>query len=262
MTDDLVTNKQYIFIDESGTADVKSYDKQPYFCLIGLMVADNNRSNLKEDFENLKYKYFGTKTYIVHNTEIIRHLKTRTKIDSFATDLKKFLSKHNFFILSVLVNKEKAFRAGWDKQTILNRSYRILFSNLLKYLIAKDLIGQIISEASNIEQDIFIYKNMFHYLVNGISNLNISPTDAKKHLTSVSFVTKLNNDPEEQIADLYGSCPRLREEISEGKRKTGDLNQIQKTLLHSFETKLFMGTAKKLNKKKLYKAINSLVELP
>lgn len=256
------TKRHYIFIDESGTSDVKSYETQPYFTVIGLVVSDSSRLKIKNDFEELKQKHFGSKGYVIHNTEIVRHLKTETRINNFAADLKKFLCSHNFFIISTVIDKQKAFRLGWDKQTILDRSYRILFSNLLKFLIAKDLTGQIISEASNAEQDIFIYKNMFHYLVNGISNLNITPIDAKKHLTSVSFVTKLNNDPEEQMADLYGVCPRLNKEIIQDKNRIKKLNPIQKVLLESFEKKLFVGAAIKQNKKKLYKAINPLVELP
>jgi|GEM_PF-1364292 len=252
--------RHYIFIDESGTSDVSSYETQPYFTVIGLVIGDGSRLKFKNDFEELKQKHFGSKGYVIHNTEIIRHLKTEIRINHFASDLKNFLCSHGFFILSTIIDKQKAFRLGWSKQTVLDRSYRILFSNLLKFLIAKDLTGQIISEASNAEQDIFIYKNMFHYLVNGISNLGISPRDAKKHLTSVSFVTKLNNDPEEQLADLYGVCPRLKKEITQDKIKK--LNQVQKVLLESFKRKLFVGVAIKQNKKKLYKAINPLVELP
>lgn len=257
-----VTKKHFIFIDESGTSDVKSYKLQPYFTVIGLVVSANNREKIKVDFENLKLKHFGSKNYIVHNTEIRRYLKTEKKIKDFSLDLKTFLDKHNFFILSTMVDKEKAFRLGWVKTTILNRSYRLLFSNLLKFLIAKDLKGQVISEASNAEQDIIIYQNVFHYLVNGISNLDISPQEAKKHLTSVSFVTKLNNDPEEQISDLYGVCSRLKEELKNKTKKIEELNPIQKVLLESFEKKLFICKAINKNKAKLYNKINSSVRLP
>lgn len=255
-----VNKKHFIFIDESGTSDVKSFSVQPFFTVVGLVIGEKNREFLKNDFEDLKLKHFGSKNYVIHNTEIKRDLRTDQKIKNFATDLENFLNKHNFFILSTTVNKEKAFRLGWDKSTILNRSYRSLFSNLLKFLIAKNLKGQVISEASNSEQDIIIYQNVFHYLVNGISNLNITAKDTKKHLTSISFVTKFNNDPEEQIADLYGFCPRLKEEIKT--KNIEKLNPIQEVLLSSFEKKLFIGSAKNQDKLKLYKAINSVVKLP
>ncbi|MFA6184651.1 MAG: DUF3800 domain-containing protein [Candidatus Shapirobacteria bacterium] len=255
-----VNKKYFIFIDESGTSDVKSFKIQPFFTVVGLMIGENNREKMKIDFEDLKLKHFGSKNYVIHNTEIRRDLKTDIKIKNFSLDLEKFLNKYNFFILSTNVDKEKAFRLGWSKNTVLNRSYRSLFSNLLKFLIAKNLKGQVVSEASNSEQDIIIYQNVFHYLVNGISNLNITPQESKKHLTSISFVTKFNNDPEEQIADLYGVCPRLKEEINNKDIK--NLNPIQKVLLASFEKKLFIGFAKKKDKVRLYKEIKSTVKLP
>jgi len=176
--------KNYIFIDESGTSDVKSYKIQPYFTVIGLVISGGDtRDKLNEDFENLKELYFGSKGYVIHNTELLRHLKTDKRIENFALDLKKFLNSHHFFILHTIVNKEKAYKLGWAKSAVLKKSYRILFSNLLKFLIAKDLRGQVVSEASNVEQDIVIYQNMFHFLVNGIDNLNITPQEAKEHLT-------------------------------------------------------------------------------
>ena len=127
-----VNKKHFIFIDESGTSDVKSFSVQPFFTVVGLVIGEKNREFLKNDFEDLKLKHFGSKNYVIHNTEIKRDLRTDQKIKNFATDLENFLNKHNFFILSTTVNKEKAFRLGWDKSTILNRSYRSLFSNLLK----------------------------------------------------------------------------------------------------------------------------------
>jgi hypothetical protein len=257
-----VDKKHFIFIDESGTSDVKSYISQPYFAVIGLVIGENNREKMRIDFENLKLKHFGSKKYVIHGTEIRRFLKTDKNIENFSLDLNRFLNRHNFFILSTMVNKEKAYRLGWVKTTILNRSYRLLFSNLLKFLIAKKLRGQVVSEASNSEQDIIIYQNVFHYLVNGISHLNISPQETKKHLTSISFVTKLNNDPEEQLADLYGVCPKIFIEIKNKTKKYETLNPIHKVLINSFQKKLFSGKAIKTNKIRLYKTINPLVEIP
>jgi len=251
-----------IFIDESGTSDIKSYKNQPFFTLVGLVISSENRKKLNTDFQDLKQKHFGAKGYVIHNTEIVRHLKTPKKVQDFAVDLGKFLQKHQFFVLYTNTNKEKAFRLGWVKVTTLNRSYRILLSNLLKFLIAKNLRGNIVSEASNPEQDIIIYKSMFHLLVNGIERLKILPKQAKQHMTSLSFVTKQNNDAEEQIADLFGPCPRIIKNIENKVMVEGDLNPIQKVLLHSFKSKLFVGRAKKKNKLKLYKEINSGVELP
>lgn len=254
--------KHYIFIDESGTSDVKNFKKSPIFTVIGLVIGENTRKNFNLDFQELKKVHFGSNDYIIHSSEIIRYLKTKEKIKNFAHDLNKFLRKYNFFILYVSTNKEKAFRLGWEKITLLNRTYRILIGNLIKFLIAKNLQGQIISEASNVEQDITIYKNMFHFCSNGIDRLEIYSKDVKSHLTSISFVTKPNNDSEEQVADLFGCCPRLINEIENKKIKEDDLNDIQKILINNLNKKLFIGKATKTKKSKLYKEINPKVELP
>ncbi len=254
--------KHNIFIDEFGTSDIKNYKYSPIFTVIGLVISENSRGNFNTDFKELKKIHFGSKDYIIHNSEIIRHLGTQEKIKKFSTDLKKFLNKYIFFVLYVSTDKEKAFRLGWDKVTLLNRTYRILLGNLIKFLIAKNLQGQIISEASNVEQDITIYKNMFHYCTNGLNRLDISPKEIKSHLTSISFVTKLNNDSEEQVADLYASCPRILSNLKNNKTKKEDLNDVQKVLIASLEKKLFIGNAVKKQKIKLYKEINPNVELP
>jgi len=254
--------KHYIFIDESGTSDVKNFKYSPIFTVVGLVIGENCREKFNSSFQKLKEKHFGSKNYIIHSSEITRHLKTNIKIKKFATDLKIFLNKYDFFILYVSTNKEKAFRLGWEKITLLNRTYRILIGNLIKFLIAKNLQGQIISEASNVEQDITIYKNMFHYCTNGFNRLNISPKEIKKHLTSISFVTKLNNDSEEQIADLFCSCPRILSDLSNKKMGENNLNEIQKVLIDILKKKLFIGKATKKEKLKLYKEINPEVKLP
>ena len=254
--------KHYIFIDESGTSDVKNFKYSPIFTVIGLVIGENCREKFNLSFQKLKEKHFGSKNYIIHSSEITRHLKTDIKIKKFATDLKSFLNKYDFFILYVSTNKEKAFHLGWEKITLLNRTYRILIGNLIKFLIAKNLQGQIISEASNIEQDITIYKNMFHFCTNGFDRLNISPKEIKTHLTSISFVTKLNNDSEEQVADLFGSCPRILNDIKNKKIKESELNEVQKVLMTSLKKKLFIGKAIKKGKVKLYKEINPRVVLP
>ena len=96
--------KHYIFIDESGTSDVKSYQVQPYFTVIGLVISGGEtREKLNDDFGKLKELYFGNKGYVIHNTELLRHLKTNKKINSF--DKKLFVGK------ATKENKAKLYKA-------------------------------------------------------------------------------------------------------------------------------------------------------
>jgi len=254
--------KHYIFIDESGSSDTKTYKESPVFTVCAMVIGSNNRDKFEKDLELIKLKYFKSKNYIIHSVELKRHLKTQENLHNFAKDMKKFLKNHSFFILYVTTIKDKAFRLGWDKKKILNSSYRILIGNLVKFLIAKNLCGQINNEASSAEQDIILYQNFFHYHVNGIERLNISPIEVKKHLTSLSFVTKLNNDAEQQVVDLYGCCPKFQFLINKGILKEEKIDPVVKVVMDSLDKKLFKGGAKAKNKIKLYKEINPSVLIP
>jgi len=258
----LVVQKHYIFIDESGSSDSKTYKESPVFTVCAMVIGFSSREKFEKDLEIIKLKYFKSKDYIIHSVELKRHLKTPENIGNFAKDMEKFLKTHPFFVLYVTTIKDKAFHLGRDKKKILNTSYRILIGNLVKFLIAKDLCGQINNEASSAEQDIILYQNFFHYHVNGIERLNISPMEVKKHLTSLSFVTKLNNDAEQQVVDLYGCCPKFQYLANKGISEKKKIDPIVKVLMNSLDKKLFKGGAMSKNKVKLYKEINPSVILP
>ncbi len=257
-------DKYTIFIDESGTANIGNPKTSPYFTVCGFVSNQKTSAKLKESLSNLKLKYFNNKSYILHNTEIRRDLKYRKmSISNFAKDLKLLLKQHNFFLLFVIVDKSKALEWSWKTQTVYKKAYKEIIGNLVKFLIAKDVVGSICSEASSIQQDLFIYQAFVHYTANGIDELLIPYKDVKKHLTSLSFVTKLNNDAEEQIADLFGSIGRTYIELQNGKRSIDTLDPIEQVLVASLKKNIFNGLkAKTERKRQLYGSINSIVVLP
>ena len=240
----------------------KTWKESPYFSLVGLMINDNSRDKFKFDLETIKHKYFKNKEYVLHGAEIIRELKLRKQLNNFCIDINKFLKSHTFFLFIINTDKEKAFKKGWSSSTILTRSYKLIIANLIKFLIAKDYKGRICSEASYVEQDIFLYKSFFHFLSNGIEKLSITPEDVKYHLTSISFVTKLNNDPEEQTVDLYGVCGKTHAQILSKKAKLTDFNPLIQILYSSMLKKLFINKSKKPQKSKYFSQINSFIQIP
>ncbi|MEK7526642.1 MAG: DUF3800 domain-containing protein [Patescibacteria group bacterium] len=257
-------DKYTIFIDESGTATIGNPKTSPYFTVCGFVSSQKTSTKLKESLNALKFKYFKNKSYILHNTEIRRDLKYRKRsISDFAKDLNLLLRQHNFFLLFVIVDKNKALEWSWKTQTVYRKSYKEIIGNLVKFLIAKDVVGSICSEASSIQQDLFIYQAFVHYVANGIDELSISYKEVKEHLTSLSFVTKLNNDAEEQIADLFGSIGRTYIELQEGKRSLENLDPIEQVLIASLEKNMFNGLKAKIERKKqLYNKIVPMVILP
>jgi hypothetical protein len=251
-----------IFIDESGMANPRMHNVSPYFSLCGVVINEESRDKLKKAFEKLKITHFKN-NLILHSTNIRRMLKTEDKIEAFAKDTEKVLGNFGFFLLYVVVNNEKAKKYSWTNKAVYKKAYREIIGNLIKFLIAKNAIGKIFSEASNVFQDISLYENFFHYIANGIPNLAISPADVKKHLTSISFVTKANNDTEEQIADLLGCMGRIKTEIDNKIKSEKNLDSMEKVLFKITNKYLFVGhDGAKGNKAKLYKSINSFASLP
>ncbi|HSW90256.1 MAG TPA: DUF3800 domain-containing protein [Patescibacteria group bacterium] len=220
-----------IFIDESGTASPNSYQSSPYFTLAGVLINDLHGGKLKKELDELKLKYFGKKSYILHANEVKYHLKKRGKrLEDFSKDLDKLLNKCYFSLLFVTVDKKKAYSLGLDAVYVYRQTYTILLSNMLKFLSAKQMKGQIFAEASNSGQDLHLYNAFFHLIRRGIDRLAITHDQAREHLTCLSFVTKPNNDAEEQISDLFGFFGRLKMEIDRKVSKIDDLDPFEKVI--------------------------------
>lgn len=253
-----------IFIDESGSANPNSYIQSPYFSLAGVMINDLHRDKLKTEMNNLKLKYFGRKSYVLHSSELRYHLKKRNKsLKDFAADLEKVLSGCYFSLLYVIVDKEKAYRRGYDATKIYDQTYMVLLANMLKFLVAKQMRGQIFAEASNASQDIHLYNAFFHLIRRGIDKLHINHEQAREHLTCLSFVTKPNNDPEEQLSDLFGIYGRVKLDIGKKKRQLADLDPLEKVIYRLGEKRIFKAVAAKEKRKaELYSKINGFKILP
>jgi len=258
-----MTEHYYIFIDESGWADVKTYKQSKYYTMCGLVISEGGRKTLKEELDQLKIKYFHNKSFILHSVKLKRKLKTEERIRAFANDLNKLLRQTPFYLLFVVVDKEKASKVSWINSTVYERCYRSLIGNLVKFLIAKGAIGHIHAEASSTEQDIHLYKSFFHYIAHGLDRLSISSDSVKQHLTTVSFVTKINNDPEEQMADLFGICGKINAQLEKGELKTEEMDPLDIVLYNSMQKRLFnIANAKNPKKVSLYKDINPFVKFP
>lgn len=255
--------KAYIFIDETGKPD--KADKSEYFCLSTIVINDKNREKLKIGFEELKQKYFGSRSYVIHGSELKRDLRNVKKDQTeFAKDLRRMVLPIGFFALCTITDKEKAYHLGWQKITILERSYRMILSNLIKFVMAKEYKGQIIAEASAHEQDLHLYKNFFHFMANGISRLGVSTEDVKKHVTAISYVTKQNGDCETQLVDLLAGVIEIKHKLNLKQIKTSDVSEFDQEVLKIFENKLFVPNVKGGDKKKkeLYKALTAFVIYP
>ena len=257
--------KYHVFIDESGTASPTNYKDSPVFTLSAFVTNERGRERLNDNLGRLKQKYFGRRSYYLHAKDVRWWLQQRNKsLTDFSKELTTVMNSIYFFLLFSCVDKEKAFRKGWGKEAIYKKSYTVLVSNMLKFFVARNIKGNIVAEASNIEQDMYLYNSFFHFIANGIDRLSITPDIAKNHLTSLSFVTKLNNDVEEQMADMYGMYGKIRLQIDKKERDEASLDPLEYAVYKTAGKKLFNGGANCNDHKrnKLYKEINSFIKLP
>lgn len=84
-----------------------------------------------------------------------------------------------------------------------------LFGNFLLKLLTTDSRGEMIIESATAEKDIYLLQALAYFLAAGLEKPKVSYNVVKDTLTSVSFVTKQNNDIEEQISDLFGYGAKL-----------------------------------------------------
>jgi hypothetical protein len=97
----------------------------------------------------------------------------------------------------------------------------------------------------------------------GVERLRIDHEQARAHLTSLSFVTKPNNDPEEQLSDLFGIYGRVKLDLAQHKRKISDLDPLERTLYDLGEKRIFKATvAKDKRKNELYGQITGFKIVP
>lgn len=93
--------------------------------------------------------------------------------------------------------------------------------------------------------------------------MGITHEDVKLHLTSLNFVTKINNDAGEQLADLFSKSGKHKSLIEKGLLNYKDLKPFDKVLLNILRKKLFSYPKNCTDKKKIgiYPTINSFETL-
>jgi len=165
-------DRTFIFIDECGKADYS--DNSLTFSIVGVVISKETRLKLTESFKKLKVKFFKKESFVFHRTELRNDLKVRGKdLREFSVELRKVLFTIPFFVIASVTDKEKAKKRNWEKDRVIDTSYRSLLSNTIKFVLAKDLCAQLITEASAHEQDISLYRNFWHFMTNGISRVSI-----------------------------------------------------------------------------------------
>lgn len=251
------TNNYYLFTDETGTPSI--LDKQSnLFILCGCTVLENQRNYIKKYADQIKFKYWGTDKVLFHSADIGKntgHLQLFNKNsklkEDFLNDLFVFLTRIPIKIICVVVDKNDASLKGWNKVKILSETTRILIKNYISIVYARgNSKGKIIIESSS-EKDIYYLKVFNYFLGNGIKELKISHRGIKDCITSISFVTKKNEDVETEIADIFAYGARCSY-MSTNKSVEYSKSSYEEKISNLFSKKLFCVDPRTGHKKKTY----------
>ena len=228
-------------IDESGKASYGHPSK--YFILCGVIIEESRRNKIYRSLSKIKDKYFGDSEIILHGRDIFRKagpfasLKDPVAETNFWSELINVINDEKICFVTIIVNKEHAQKRNWELNTILNRSYRSLLRKFKLNLSKTKLYGRIIAE-SDTNQDIFLLRAHHYHQSN-------SPT-YREHITSLSYVTKGNRDPDVELADSMALISRF---YYENKGSSAKLTPIQRVKIKFIRRKI----ASKINPSYLFR---------
>lgn len=202
----MATKIYKLYIDENGSPDLSHHDKN--YTLCGIVVDPYQAGELKIKANQIKFKYWTTTDIIFHSVDIGRMKNDFAILNNpsikrdFHRDLIVFLNGGEYKVIIVSINKDKAIKEGWDSKKIQEVAFDEMIESFISYLAKKQYKGQILMESCG-GRDVNFYKRYVSYLSHGLSSLQLSHSDVKALLTSISFVSKNNHDIETQLADLF-----------------------------------------------------------
>lgn len=245
------------FLDESGKEGLAKVDpNSPHFVMGGIIVKDGFRNWMRHVSEFVKIKYWNDKERVFHASS--KNDLSDDEGANFTNDMVHFMGGIEFHAATNIVNKseyiksvpglakaikkapnEAKFRQimyGQQKKVVIT-SASTLLSMFIYFLKERGEGGTVVVEATGSEQDRFIFDAYNQFLHSGHPGLELSIIETRKILTSISFVTKLNQDIEMQIADMLVNYSNLEARQKDGILTTPDNHK--ETLLKLFHAKSF-----------------------
>jgi len=256
-----------LFIDETGHPH-KNH-KSKYFALVGVVIEDEHQQELKIKADQLKFKYWDSTKIVFHSEEVgrkagdFKKFALDTKLgEKFEKQLISLLYSCPIMITSAVIDKEKAYKIGWNEETIISKASEALILDFMSFLYGKDVRGRIVYEASNTPRDI-IYLSAYHrYLNPHWTAKHKEFDDVREKLTSITFANKLNHDTEMQLADLFSYAAICKFKQSNG--HSYPANSYEEKIIKVLNNKLLSTPPgiSKPNKIKYYSKIKGLSLLP
>lgn len=213
-----------VYVDESGDHGLKKVDAAyPYFCLcFCIFKKDVYINKIVPEFQQLKFKYWGHDTVILHEHDIRKSMASHYSIfsnpntlKSFMNDISKFMKNSPFHIAASMVNKNFLVEnfSKVAKENIYAHSLFQCVMQLNNLLESQNVSGiiDIICESRGHEED-----KMLRTAFNLILEKHEYTMKKKPHLKGaykglinditmkyrLHFVSKKSNQAGLQIADL------------------------------------------------------------
>lgn len=255
-----------MYIDESGTSSPTYQPSFPYI-LTGIVVEASKQKELKDIFNELKIKYWGKADIVLHSEDIGKNInecsifRSNGKLKAeFIDDLIDAIHRAPILCFHAIIDKTK-ISSTWQETTIIKKTGQSVIFNFLAYLLTRktDVRSKIIIEASSVFKDAEYLKAFTVFLSPGNKLVDSDFPDfdiIKKSLTQISYVTKLNNDTETQLADIlsYAASCKYREIMG----ASYSANSYKARICKVLDEKLFvMPTTVPVSKRAMLNKINS-----
>lgn len=261
-------NEYHLYIDELGTPNPTDGLSEVYI-LCGCAIPEFKREILKILSDQIKFKYWDKTDFSFHSREMGRNEgvysifeKNEKLKESFYNDLLRFLTKTPVIIFSVLIDKEKAGQANWDKVKVIKSTAYHLIQSFISIVLSSSARGKIIIESGSSDKDRYYLDAFSYFLSPKATEFGVNYKEVQKQITSISFVSKHNLDIEEQIADLFAYGVKCKYD-RDTNGKTFEKNSYEEKLIRIVESKFFKKPTK-VDKERLtlLEKINSFLLLP
>lgn len=206
-------SKYYLYIDECGDHNLKTYDPVfPIFTLCGILMTRENRKSLFKSFEDLKKDFFRTTDIIIHSVDIrkwrgvfsiLRDDDIRVR---FYAGIERILKQHGaYVIVSCTILKEQLtkFCVRGEEEDVYGLSLAYLLERSVFYVdnqIDENPDISVVVERRGKKED----KKLLDYY-NHLRNTGTKWVKAERltgRVDSFTFKSKQDNVVGLQIADL------------------------------------------------------------
>lgn len=284
-----------LHIDETGTNTLKHIEKdKPHFIMSSVILHKKAGEPLRTKANQIKFKYWGRYKMINLHAQEMKSLrgiysifrekngkKPKLSIEEFYEDIINMLNESSIKVGAFCINKDKyinknrslsvsikkmdekrknkysRYVSGIEKKIIQNFAYNsfVMFLSSLD----KNKRGQIVIESSTKNKDILFFDAYSKLMQSGCPELGLNNLEVREKLSSISFVTKNNEDIETQIADLvahfFGIKSRIIDNIEIIDDKSVESKMLKKIESLTFEYKSNCNPNKKVDS---FQKINSI----